>query len=142
MALIPFNCSEADREYKDFYDQTGGMVPIFAGAQYQRGFGLGNILSGLMKAALPIVKKGAMSLGKTALRTGLKTAQDAISGKNVKSSFLRNVKDAGNEVLNNSVSYVLAPQRNKGTKRKLNGVSSTQAPSRKRRKRTKGDIFS
>lgn len=143
MTLIPFNCAAADKEYGEFYAQTGGMVPVFSGAPYQKGFGLGNVLAGLMKAALPIVKKGAVSLGKTALRTGLKTARDAIGGKNLKSAFLNNVRDAGSEVLNNSVNYALSPRRgNKSVKRKANTVSRKRNTQAKRRKRTTKDIFS
>ena len=115
---------------------------MFSGSQYQWGHGLGSILSGLVKSALPIIKKGALSLGKTALRTGLRTVHDAMSGKNAKSAFLKNVKEAGNELLSNSMNYVLTPQRNKSNERKANTISQKQVVNKRRQKRTKRDIFS
>jgi hypothetical protein len=49
-------------------DQTLG---VFAGRRYQRGHGLGSIFGGLFKAAMPLLKKGAKTLGREALKTGL-----------------------------------------------------------------------
>ena len=39
------------------YCQSGGNIPIFVGSPLQRCSGLGQILSGLFKQALPILKK-------------------------------------------------------------------------------------
>jgi hypothetical protein len=44
---------------------------VFAGRRYQRGHGLGSIFGGLFKAAMPLLKKGAKTLEREALKTGL-----------------------------------------------------------------------
>ena len=95
MRAMEPRCSCADRMkmYEEYYlKQTGNGMPAFAGAQYQRGHGLGNVLRTLTKFALPILKKGARSVGKQVLKTGMNIAQDAIHGQNIKSatSFSRN----------------------------------------------------
>ena len=48
----------------------------------QRGYGLGGILSGLFRSALPILTRGAKTIGKQALQTGLQMANDALKGQN------------------------------------------------------------
>jgi hypothetical protein len=50
----------------DYYKpQAGKGYPVFAGRRYQRGHGLGSIFGGLFKAAMPLLKKGAKTLGRT-----------------------------------------------------------------------------
>jgi len=51
--------------FKDYYvDQIGHGMPVFAGATMQRGHGMGNILRGLLRVAVPLFK----SVGKSALK--------------------------------------------------------------------------
>ena len=77
MRLIPLDCHKAEREYKNFYSQTGaGYIPIFSGTKTQMGYGLGSIFGGLLKSALPIIKRGAISIGKTDLKHGLNLVKD------------------------------------------------------------------
>jgi hypothetical protein len=51
---------------------------------YQRGHGLGSIFGGLFKAAMPLLKKGAKTLEREALKTGLDIARDVVQGRNSK----------------------------------------------------------
>jgi hypothetical protein len=54
----------------DYYiHQSGKGYPVFAGRRYQRGHGLGSIFGGLFKAAMPLLKNGAKTLGREALKT-------------------------------------------------------------------------
>jgi hypothetical protein len=63
--------------YHDYYiHQAGKGYPVFAGRRYQTGHGLGSIFGGLFKAALPLLKKGAKTLGREVLKTGLNIAGD------------------------------------------------------------------
>ena len=40
--------------YNDYYArQAGGALPYFAGAQYQRGHGLGSLFGSLLRSAMP-----------------------------------------------------------------------------------------
>jgi hypothetical protein len=58
------------KAYHDYYiHQAGKRYPVFAGRRYQRGHGLGSIFDGLFKAAMPLLKKGAKTLGREVLKT-------------------------------------------------------------------------
>ena len=81
--------------YNDYYArQAGGALPYFAGAQYQRGHGLGSLFGSLLRSAMPLIKRGAVALGKGALKTGVRIAGDVLSGQNVKTAAKRRVTDA------------------------------------------------
>jgi hypothetical protein len=43
-----------------------------------------SIFGGLFKAAMPLLKKGAKTLGREALKTGLNIAGDVVQGRNIK----------------------------------------------------------
>jgi hypothetical protein len=58
------------KAYHDYYiHQAGKGYPVFAGRRYQRGHGLGSIFEGLFKAAMSLLKKGAKTLEREALKT-------------------------------------------------------------------------
>ena len=58
--------------YNEYYArQAGGALPYFAGALYQRGHGLGNLFGGLLRSAMPLIKRGAVALGRGALKSGV-----------------------------------------------------------------------
>ena len=81
--------------YNDYYArQAGGALPYFAGAQYQRGHGLGSLFGGLLRSAMPLIKRGAVALGKGALKTFVLIAGDVLSGQNIKTAAKRRVTDA------------------------------------------------
>ena len=81
--------------YNDYYArQAGGALPYFAGAQYQRGHGLGSLFGSLLRSAMPLIKRGAVALGKGALKTGVRIAGDVLSGQNIKTAAKRRVTDA------------------------------------------------
>ena len=71
--------------YNDYYArQACGALPYFAGAPYQRGHGLGSLFGGLLRSAMPLIKRGAVALGKGALKTGVRIADDVLSGQSLK----------------------------------------------------------
>ena len=78
--------------YKTYYlnqaQQKGGSLHVFHGAPYQRGYGLGSMLRGLFRWAVPKVSSAAKAAGKAALKEGVGLAQDVIEGK--KSSTVGN----------------------------------------------------
>ena len=78
----PMDCKKLYEEY--YLNQTGRGMATFAGARYQRGHGLGNMLRSLTKFALPFLKKGAKAVGKQAMKTGMNIAQDVMLGQNIK----------------------------------------------------------
>ena len=81
--------------YKDYYaQQLGGALPYFAGARYQRCHGLGSMFSGLLRSALPLIKRGYVALGKGALKTSVRIADDVLSGQDVIRAYKRQPNDA------------------------------------------------
>lgn len=68
--------------YLDYYTkQNGGSVPFYAGAHFQRGHGLGSMLSGLFRRVLPFFRNNAKTFGLGLLKTGMNIADDMIQGK-------------------------------------------------------------
>ena len=62
---VKYCCDERKKDYENYYlKQAGEGLPGFHGTKYQRGNGLGSILTGLFRVAAPLLKKGAISLGK------------------------------------------------------------------------------
>ena len=58
-------------------------MPVFAGGRVQRGHGLGSLFGGLIRSATPLIKSGAIALGKRALKTGLNVAGDVLCGQSM-----------------------------------------------------------
>jgi hypothetical protein len=84
------------KAYHDYYiHQAGKGYPVFAGRIYQRGHGLGSIFGGLFKAAIPLLKTGAKTLGREALKTGLNIAGDVVQGRNIKQAAQSRLKSTG-----------------------------------------------
>ena len=81
-------CCDASRGmYEDYYlAQSGNGLPVFQGSRGQRGHGLGSMLSGLFRSAVPMIKRGLATFGKHALKTGLEIAGDVSEGKSFKDS--------------------------------------------------------
>ena len=143
--LIPFDSTSTERAYNNHHEQPtqiGGMhIPIYAGSKTQRGHGLGAIFGSLLKSALPMIKQGAMSLGKTALKTGLGVAHDALTKKNLKEAFRDNTQRAGSKLLQKAIKSYNKPNKKK---RQLTSNPTSRRTSRgKRRKIQRSrDIFS
>ena len=122
--------------YNDYYArQAGGALPYFAGAQYQRGQGLGSLFGSLLRSAMPLIKRGAVALGRGALKTGVRIAGDVLSGQNIKTAAKRRVTDA--------IGSIRAPP---GKRIKRTAAKATfTAVKRRRKKRTSpkraADIF-
>ena len=79
--------------YEQYYtSQAGSGLPRFQGLRYQRGHGLGSLFRGLIGVAAPLLKKGAIALGKSlgqkALKAGVELAQDYL-GDNKRNSNQR-----------------------------------------------------
>ena len=64
----------------------------------QRGCGLGGILSGLLRSAVPLIKQGVKTLGRLALQTCVNIATDTLAGQNFKTSGKRRLKETGSRL--------------------------------------------
>lgn len=67
---VPYCCdSHAHEQY--YVQQAGGGLPVFAGARVQQGHGIGNVLGGLVRMAIPLLKSGAGVLKREAVKAGV-----------------------------------------------------------------------
>ena len=88
-------CCDASRDlYETYYlDQSGSGIPVFSGSRGQRGHGLGSLLSGLFRNAIPMLKRGLATFGRHALKTGLEIANDVVDGDSLKNSAKKRVPE-------------------------------------------------
>ena len=92
-------CCDAKAYGNYCLSQVDYGMPYFAGARVQQGYGLGNLFSSIAKSVLPLVKKGAKTLGKQVLQSGVDFASDVLQGKNVKQAAIDQAKAAGTNLL-------------------------------------------
>ena len=109
--------------------QSGNGVPIFQGYRGQRGHGLGSILSGFFRSAMPILRRGLSFFGKEALRTGARIATDVADGQPLGVAARRRVGERINEIVPG-----LIAQSGSGKRRR-------RIKSKRRQKVVKKDIF-
>ncbi len=115
--------------YDDYYlKQVGGQLPVFVGSRVQRGHGLGNMLSGLVRVAMPLLKK----VGKQGLKTGVQVVGDILGGQKPKHAISRR----GGELLQN---MVLQQTRKRGASSTSNSRRRRQTTKKRRRRAV--DIF-
>lgn len=87
-----FCCDASRATYMDYYSaQSGSGMPVFQGSRGQRGHGLGSMLSGLFRSAMPMLQRGLAIFGKQALKTGLEVANDMADGSSFSDSARRRV---------------------------------------------------
>ena len=126
--------------YDDYFkNQVGHGLPVFIG----RG-GLGNVLSGLFRSVIPIMKRGGKALLKEGVRTGLGVAQDMMEGSNFKTAAKRRATEAGERMVGKAIAQMDRPappgQPRIKKRRRTQGVSQRRrTPSRKHHQQ---DIFS
>ena len=100
-------------------------MPVFMGSRYQKGHGLGSILSGLFRRVLPFLKANVKNFATSALRTGVDVAEDVFdNGKKLSESLKERI-----------------PQGIKRTFQNLQFQSGSGLGQRRKCKRLKRDIF-
>jgi hypothetical protein len=126
----------------DYYlKQAGsGVGPVFEGAPYQRGHGIGNFFSSLFKRVFPFIKSGAKVVGKEALNAGLGFLSDTIAKqKPVDESMKSRLKEAGRNLMTRAEQQLGSGYKNRKRKAKHQSVPDLK---RKRIILKKRDIFS
>ena len=121
--------------YKDYYArQAGGALPYF---------GLSSLFGGLLRSAMPLIKRGAVALGKGALKTGVRIADDVLSGQSIKrAAKKRRVTDTGKTMLRDLlVPGVRSRKRIKHTSAKKGGTTATRQRKRQTFKKREANIF-
>lgn len=109
--------------YESYYcQQAGSGLPVYGGVAVQKGHGLGSILSGLFRTALPVLKKVGATVGKEALKGGLDVASDVMGGDSLKQSLKRRARERGQSFLGRVASGKVIPPRRK---RRKSGFSAS-----------------
>jgi hypothetical protein len=112
--------------YEDYYTrQCGGNMPVYVGARFQRGHGLGSILSGLFRRILPFFRSNAKNFATNLLQTGAEVVGDVFDNNK---KFGESLKER-------------IPQGIKRTVQDLKFQSGSGLGQRKKCKRLKRDIF-
>lgn len=137
-------CCEGSRKlYDDYYTtQAGSGLPVFVGARMQRGHGIGSVLGGLFRSALPLIKRGAAAVGKQALRSGMEFAGDLLQGRDAKEAAAGRAKEAAGTLLNQASSFVVPPPGRRAIKRKAPVKTGSSRRIKRRATSKQGDIFS
>ena len=61
MSTKTFCCNP--RLIEEYYsNQVGNGLPVFSGSRVQKGHGIGSLLSGLVRSAVPLIKRSAKAL--------------------------------------------------------------------------------
>ncbi len=124
--------------YTDYYErQAGGAIPYFVGARHQRGHGLGSLFGSLLRSVMPLVKRGAVALGKRALSTGAHIADDVLSGQNIRTAAKRRVTTAGRDMMSDLLTPGVRPRKRI---RRTPPAKRVSTPARRRRKQQKPKV--
>jgi hypothetical protein len=106
--------------YEGYYaEQAGSGMPYYAGRSNQRGHGLGSIFGGLFRAALPLIRRSAIAVGKQALRTGGEIMTDISRGENVKQSFKRRAEEGADILVGKAKKHMEKMQTGDGMRSKV-----------------------
>jgi hypothetical protein len=138
-------CCDASRDMVlDYYTrQSGGGVPYFEGFRGQRGHGLGSLLSGLWRSAVPILKRGLSFFLPAALRTGAKIANDVADGRPFMESAKSHVTDRINEYVPGLIGQSGSGRRRRTTTpRRRSRRRATNVTTRKRKPRRQRQTIS
>ena len=106
--------------------QSGGPIPVYAGKEIMGGRGFGSVLSGLMRSAAPLLKRGAGALLNRGLAIGRDAASDILAGKNVGQALKRSAQSQADDIFGD-VLGALQPDE----------VKAKRSRPKKRRKTTK-----
>lgn len=141
--------------YTAYYvSQAGnGIGTVYRGSATQKGRGIGSFLSGLFRSVLPILKSGARTVGREALKTGANILGDIVNNKPVGPSVRARISNAGNTLKRKAESKIEAMRGAglKTTKRRRTSQSLTttrrkniikKLKKRRTGKTSKPDIFS
>lgn len=120
---------------KQTLGQYGGALPSFQGVRYQRGYGLGSFLKGLLRSAVPLLKAGVQNIGKTALQTGVNLAGDYMSGRDLKSAVQSRALEGAQELKTKAMrgARSILNQTGKGLKRRTSSKSVIRSRAKKKK---------
>lgn len=136
--------------YDTYYmNQAGSGLPFYSGARVQSGYGLGSILGGLIRSAVPLLKPALKSVGREVAKSGFNVVKDVVGGESFKTAAKRRLQEGAERSLR-AATGVLLPSSSSGVpfkKKKRQKKSGSRGTGIKRRNRQvapfkrKTDIF-
>ena len=128
------------KSYENYYStQVGHGLPVFVGGRSIHGRGLGNLLGGIGRTLIPLLKSGGKALLKEGARAGMGVAQDVLSGQNVKSALRQRAQQAGKHLLHRAIEP--SPSGQPATKKRKHIKRPSNQRQRQRTPRRQRDIF-
>jgi hypothetical protein len=125
--------------YVDYYvNQVGHGHPAYGGVSVQHGRGLGQTIGNLFRSAVPLLKRGALALGKKALTTGARIVGDIASGQKFGDAMKGRLQEGAKELLDQAVESVASPKKAKKPKKTRSAPYSMKQ--HKRRRVTTSDV--
>ena len=130
--------------------QAGGNVPVFQGYPIQRGRGFGNVLGGLLKAAIPIAKSAiipaAKTVGKGLVRHGARHAAKALKSvsrrESIKSAVSKQVASAIADATQKGIAQVQRMTNENPANRQPKRKQSSRVNAKVKRRKLIGNAFS
>lgn len=130
---------------EDFYTQyyseqvgNGAAIPIFQGRTVMSGNGIGGIFSSLIRSALPVLKRTAVTAGKDLLKGGVGVISDVARGKKFKDSIKSRAAGAGRNIFDDVKGEIMSSISSGGKKR---GKKRKTSQPRKRSAKKSRTIF-
>ena len=91
---------------------------------------------------MPLIKRGAVSFGKGALKTGVRIADNVLYGQSIKKAAKRRVTDAGRSLMRGLLTPGVRPRKHIKHARARKGVTSaTRQRKRHTTKKREADTF-
>lgn len=85
-------------DFNNYYLNQANGYPVFRGASFQRGYGLGSVFRRFISWAIPLLKEYglpiAKSIGKELVTSAATVANEAIDGKDIKESAKEKIIDS------------------------------------------------
>ena len=128
---------------EDFYAQyyteqvgNGAAIPIFKGRTVMPGNGIGGIFSSLIRSALPVLKRTAVSAGKDLLKGGVGVISYVARGTKFKDSIKSRAAGAGRNIIEDVkdeiVSSISSGRNKRGKKRKTSSQPRNRSAKKSR----------
>ena len=125
--------------YEDYYmRQSGNGMPVFIGSRDQRGHGIGSVLSGLFRSAVPMLKRGLAAFGKQALRSGAQIVSDVVDGEDFGTAFKKRAREGIKEFVS---PYTGSEQTGTGRKRSHRKIKSKSKRVKKNKRLKYENLF-
>ena len=137
-------------EYGEYYKNSqfghGAQLPAYGGVARQKGHGIGSLIGGLLRSAVPLLgrlgKSVAKSAGRALLSTGKNVLTDVLQGKSLKTSVVNRAKSAGKQALKRAASsaagYLSGPSSPPPAKRRATTKGTGRKQKRKKKKQQAG----